>query len=228
MIKYVKNSVLNFEESKDEYILYDIPVFKLQPFKHKIDLTSLLKKIESLIPYPLLSNVDIIYVSDIEDFNKNQRSFNAMYADGAIYLSPDQDNKMDLLDDIVHEIAHSLEQHDQEYIYGDLTLEEEFLSKRRALYHLINKPTLNRYFYDNPLYNHTFDNHLYHVLSYDYLRDLSAGLFYSPYAITSLREYWANGFENYLLGDRMALRDISPILYNKVEYLINSAEEIKR
>jgi len=51
-------------------------------------------------------------------------------------------------------------------------------------------------------------------------------LFYSPYAITSLREYWANGFENYLLGDKQMLRDLSPILYNKIETIIDNSEEI--
>jgi len=49
-------------------------------------------------------------------------------------------------------------------------------------------------------------------------------LFYSPYAITSLREYWANGFENYLLGDRERLKDLSPILFRKVEEIISERD----
>jgi hypothetical protein len=57
------------------------------------------------------------------------------------------------------------------------------------------------------------------------LRLISAELFYSPYAITSLREYWANGFENYLLGDKLALRDLSPVLFNKVTEILELSGE---
>ena len=53
------------------------------------------------------------------------------------------------------------------------------------------------------------------------MRNISAELFYSPYAITSLREYWANGFENYLLGDKYALKDLSPILYKKIDTILD-------
>ena len=227
MIKYVKDSVLNVQKNKNEYNLYNIPVFKLEPFTQKINFSSLLKKIEDMIPPTLLRNVEVIYVTYLDEFTKEERSFNAMYSDGAIYISPHQDNDADLLDDIIHEIAHSLEQRHQSHIYEDMMLEEEFLAKRRALYHLVDKPTLNRYFYENPIYNRKFDEHLYRDLSYDFLRDISVGLFYSPYAITSLREYWANGFENYLLGDKRILRDVSPVLYDKIDALMISSEEAK-
>jgi len=46
------------------------------------------------------------------------------------------------------------------------------------------------------------------------------GLFYSPYAATSLREYFANGFENYFLKNKIYLKKISLNLYNKIEELI--------
>ena len=80
-------------------------------------------------------------------------------------------------------------------------------------------------YYLSPEYNESFDNHLYKELGYDYLRNISPGLFYSPYAITSLKEYWANGFENYLLGDKQKLKDLSPILYNKIEKVLNTDKE---
>jgi len=71
--------------------------------------------------------------------------------------------------------------------------------------------------YENPEYDYDFDQHLYKDVGYDYLRGASAELFYSPYAITSLREYWANGFENYLLRSRGKLKEISPALYEKID-----------
>ena len=68
---------------------------------------------------------------------------------------------------------------------------------------------------------------MYNDIGYDKLRIISSGLFYSPYAITSLREYWANGFENYLLGDRERLKDLSPVLYTKIEEILEPERQEK-
>jgi Mlc titration factor MtfA (ptsG expression regulator) len=45
---------------------------------------------------------------------------------------------------------------------------------------------------------------------------LIGGLFPSPYAATSLREYFAIGFEYYYLKDRSQLKKECPFLYNKL------------
>jgi len=53
-------------------------------------------------------------------------------------------------------------------------------------------------------------------------------LFFSPYAITALKEYWANGFENYVVGDyndRRKLKEISPELFKKIEQVLNFKDE---
>jgi Mlc titration factor MtfA (ptsG expression regulator) len=50
------------------------------------------------------------------------------------------------------------------------------------------------------------------------------GLFVSPYGATSLQEYFANGFEKYFLENPRAVRDISPVLYRKIEEIINDDE----
>ena len=49
------------------------------------------------------------------------------------------------------------------------------------------------------------------------------GLINSPYAITSLREYFANGFEAYFLDvdNRNSLKNTSPVLYEKIANLAN-------
>ena len=82
---------------------------------------------------------------------------------------------------------------------------------------ILDKNEYNLQTYIDPGYNYKFDQYLYRDIGYDKLRTISSSLFYSPYAITSLREYWANGFENYLLGNRQKLKDLSPILYTKIE-----------
>jgi len=72
----------------------------------------------------------------------------------------------------------------------------------------------------NPEYNAQFDKYLYEVLGYPLLTSLSMGLFVSPYAVTSLREYFSTGFEEYFLKDRNYLKNISPAIYNKIEGLL--------
>mgnify|MGYP003650172292 CR=1 FL=1 len=199
----------------------------VNPFTNDISFSSVLKAIENMIPADLMKNFEGIYVGEFEDFNKKDRPFNAVFKDGAIYVSNDQDDSEDLIDDIIHEISHSIEEEEElnDIIYGDAALESEFLAKRRSLYHLLDKPTINMGYYLNPEYDEEFDKHIYNDLGYNYIRNVSSGLFYSPYAITSLKEYWANGFENYLLGDPFKLRDLSPVLYKKVAAVLNTEKE---
>ena len=69
-------------------------------------------------------------------------------------------------------------------------------------------------------YTNNFDNVLYFDIGYAVLTPISMNLFYSPYAITSLREYFANGFEAfYFHKDHDKLLRISPVLYTKLEKL---------
>jgi hypothetical protein len=79
-------------------------------------------------------------------------------------------------------------------------------------------------YYTNTEYNAKFDDHLYNDIGYDKMRIISAELFYSPYAITSLREYWANGFENFMLSDKILLKEISPVLYGKILDVLRGKE----
>ena len=212
----VESSKISKTKHKD-INLYGRPFIVSQPFTNKINLDFIKDKIEGLVPEHFFDNVDGLYVGYIDEFFKDGREYNAMYKDGAIYLSPDQDNEKDLLDDIVHELAHAIEEKHEDKIYGDGRLEREFLAKRKHLYYLLGDKEYDIDDYDNPKYDYKFDQHLYKNIGYDKLRGVSAELFYSPYAITALREYWANGFENYLLGSRGKLKEISPVLYQKVD-----------
>ena len=225
MLEYIKKALGNQPDIKKDLHLHSVPVQALQPFTNNIDFASVIAKVESLVPQQLLNNIDVIYVANLKSFNREGRSFNAMYKDGAIYISPVQDDAKDLIDDIVHEIAHSFEKEYQDLIYGDESLEREFLAKRRTLYYFVDNKNINILNYNNAEYNAKFDDYLYHDVGYDKLRAISSGLFYSPYAITSLREYWANGFENYLLGDRERLKDLSPVLCNKIYHVLEDKEK---
>jgi len=146
-----------------------------------------------------------------------------MFKDGAIYVSSDQDNEEDILDDLVHEIAHSLETPYGGIIYGDQRLEKEFSSKRMKLYQILKSEGLNpnKKIFKDLEFSKEMDDYLYHTVGYDRLNFIvsSYELFASPYAATSLQEYFANGFEHFFLDDRKNLHDCCIELYKKIEEL---------
>ena len=217
MKEYITEGADKSRKKLKQYDIHGKPFVFVEPFKNDINLDYVKKTIETLTPDFFFDNVDSFLVGYADEFFKGDREYNAMYKDGAIYLSPDQDNEKDLLDDILHELAHAVEKKNEEEIYGDGRLEREFLAKRNTLYHLLDDEDYDIEDYENPEYDYKFDQHLYKGIGYDKLRTISSGLFYSPYAITALREYWANGFENYLLGDRNKLKELSPVLYEIID-----------
>ena len=98
------------------------------------------------------------------------------------------------------------------------------LESQIAIYNTMLGEGLNDY-YQNVEYNIEFDNFLYKEVGYPKLSTLSQHIYASPYAATSLREYFATGFVEYLMGDRNYLRSVSPALYKKIEYLIGEENE---
>jgi hypothetical protein len=49
----------------------------------------------------------MIYIGHFDIFD--DRSINSLYADGAIYITNNQDDELDMVDDIMHEAAHAIE-----------------------------------------------------------------------------------------------------------------------
>ena len=102
-------------------------------------------------------------------------------------------------------------------------LENEFLGKREKLYQILKayeEPLMDLAYFQNPDFNKDFDEYLYTQIGYPALNAFGNGLFYSPYAATSVREYFARGFEAFFLyKDLKTLANISPILYNRLENL---------
>lgn len=217
MKAYITEASSKSKKALRNYNIHGKPFVFAQPFERDINLDFVKNKIETLTPEYFFDNVDGFFVGYVKEFFKDGREYNAMFKDGAIYLSPDQDNEKDLLDDILHELAHAVEKKNEDEIYGDGRLEREFIAKRNTLYHLLDDEEYDLEDYKNPEYDYKFDQHLYKGIGYDKLRIISSGLFYSPYAITALREYWANGFENYLLGNKNKLKELSPVLYGKID-----------
>ena len=212
----------NAKKNSREHRFYgDKLVYLKDQLPFEFDLEYVLDTIEKLIPSYLVENIDIIYVGNFKTLGDKETPFNAKYKDGAIYVTNEQENENDMLDDIVHEIAHAVEERYNNDIYSDMQLENEFRGKRRTLYHYLEQegfePSMEQI--ENVEYDKDFDYYLYNIVEYPTLTSLTTGLFYSPYAITSINEYFANGFENYFLRDRDYLKKISPVLYDRVNKL---------
>jgi hypothetical protein len=228
MLRYIKENVRKSQNTtRERYIYGDKLVYLTDQLPYSFNLGYVLKTVEELIPSYLVHNVDTIYVGDFDNFNYNGRNYNAAYENGAIYVSNNQDDENDMIDDVVHEVAHAVEEQHGEQIYGDSSVQNEFLGKRERLYHLLEQEGYDVSYNDamDTEYNEQFDNFLYKTVGYPTLMSLTMGLFYSPYAATSVREYFANGFENYFLRDKGYLKKVSPILYNKITEVIEERED---
>jgi len=216
------------EQQTDFYTSTGIHVYFKDPVENKeINVETVVNDIESIIPAHLLSEVEMIIIGWFDEFE--ERSINAFYDGGTLYVSNVQNDFMDMYDDIIHEISHSLEEPHGYFIYGDKKIENEFLRKRKFLHDILWQKGFKA-----PMtvfmeleYNKDFDMFLYEKIGYDKLTTLVEGIFVTPYAATSLREYYATGFtEFYVNPDTHGfLQKVSPELYKKL-ILLQSPEKL--
>ena len=123
------------KERKMYSIFGSVHVFLKDELPDDINLPVILKKIELLIPEHFINNLDSIYIGYFKEFD--ERDINAFYKDDTIYVTNLQQNEEDLLDDIIHEIAHIVESNYINEIYSDDQIEVEFLGKRKRLEHML-------------------------------------------------------------------------------------------
>ena len=64
--------------------------------------------VESKVPHHLLSELEMIIVGWFKEFE--ERDINAFYKDAILHISNEQDDNEDMVDDIIHEIAHAVEE----------------------------------------------------------------------------------------------------------------------
>jgi len=203
-------------QERKEFYINGAMLQIIDPITSAIDLQKVVSVLKKKIPNQILDLVDVYYIGDFDFLNL--RGMNAAYMDGAIYLSSQQDNEEDLLDDIIHELGHALIEKDKINIFSDGLVKQEFLTKKDTL-----KRILRTKGYDIPKsFNNTgfsqdVDDFLYKEVGYETLWKIINGLFITPYAATSLEEYFCKGMEEYFLGNPSVLKSISPQLYNKME-----------
>jgi hypothetical protein len=217
---WIEESVNKGRKLKDMYKVSGIDVFIKDRLPEEIDPDFVFKYINARIPFHLTTGIDIIYIGYFPEMKK--RDINAYYEDGAIYVTNSQSDEMDMIDDIIHELAHAVEKNNEELIYGSGQLQGEFKAKRKNLFYII------RDMYDVPKnfltdieYDEGVDTFLYKVIGYDILNQMVANIFVSGYAATSVSEYFARGFEEYFIGNKQLLKDLSPVLYRIIDELVH-------
>ena len=225
MLRKEKNSTMrNYLKSKNKInetnflTLSGISVIIKDPVDFDLNTEDFKETLKGL-PDHFLSDVDYIIFGKFDFLKKN--GYNAAYNDGAIYVNSIQGNNEDVYDDIVHEIGHSVEERYKDFIYSDMTIENEFLRKRKMLQRELQISGIN--VSDSKMLNSDHDRELdeyfSNVIGYPRMTVMTQGIFYSPYGATSLREYFANGFEAYFYHRDFYLKKVSPVLYNKLERL---------
>jgi len=221
LVSYVKSQNKKLSNQK----IGQISLFFKEPFVNDIDFELVFKKVDQLLPDHILELVDIVYVGDFDYFK--ERDINAVYTDSALYISHQQDDENDLIDDIMHEFAHAVEDGFGALLYEDGLIEQNFLSKRTKLKSFLNYESYNidNHDFGDAEYNKEMDTFLKDDVGYKTLNGLTQGLFLGSYSTVSLREYFARGFEEYYLGDRDYLKNICPYIYKKLSLLDSSYNE---
>jgi|TARA_R110002020_G_scaffold72542_4_gene186641 hypothetical protein len=228
MKDYIKTSAEKTLNERSEYHLISsgTPLNIIEKFPPHININKILKLIKKNIPNVFFDVIEGIYVGDFKELKK--RNIQAMFKDGVVYVSSFKNvpyvSEELIVSDICHELGHGLEDQFGREIYSDGKIESEYEGKKKKLLSLLKYDGYNlnpnMFFSDEKV--DEFDNFLFNDLTYDKLSYYIAGLFTSPYSVTSIREYFANGLEDYLLGDREYLKKTSPSLYKKINNLYKS------
>ena len=217
MNEYIENTL---KESRQKVLINNIYTYIKDSLPNGFNLDYVLNFIKKIVPEHLIYGLETIFIGQFDELD--ERSLNSIYKDGTIYITNYQSDEDNMVEDLVHELAHLVEERLTEYIYSDQTIIKEFLGKRNRLYEIMKAEeySVSKEYFDELDYNEDFDKYLYQHIGYDKLTYMTMGLFSSPYGATSLREYFADGFDFYFLKDPGYLSKISPKLYEKIENLV--------
>ena len=216
---WIEESIKKGKRMKEMFNLNDVTIIIKDMISDDVDFEFVLNYISSRVPFYLTSNIEMIYVGQFPEMK--ERDINAFYENDAIYVTNEQDDEMDMIEDIIHEISHAVEQYNQEYIYGSGALQREFVAKRKRLSALLSqKYEVPADFNINFEYDRDIDDFLYRVVGYDALNQICVNIFSSAYACTSVSEYWAKGFEELFIGETNNLKQMCPVLYRTLALLI--------
>ena len=212
---YIKSRKVN------NFVFKGFKVFIDNQLPEDVSIKKAISMLVETVPDNLLSNVHTIKVGQYKQLI--DRYLQASYSAGTIYMTNEQSSSIDMLDDLIHEVAHSVEEIYTEMIYSDGQLKDEFIGKRKKLWTILTNKgfdcRLEKFLNFN--YDEEFDIFLHKTVGYGLLNSYTANIFYSAYGSTSIREYFANGFEAFFFKkDLDVLKNISPRLYDKIVSLV--------
>ena len=220
-----QNYIIQKERSSNKFkvngIFVSVDDRRLESDALQSYISSALKKVPSIF----LQDLKNIYIGSFKELES--RDLTALYKNDSIYLSSSISSYEDMVDDIVHEVAHHVETIYQNELYADGEIKQEFLQKRKKLWSRLKSKGIEVELakFLNTDFDLEFDEFLYKTVGYPTLRLVTTNLFYSPYGSTSLREYFANGFEAFFMKEDInLLKKISPILYGKIIELLKLEE----
>jgi hypothetical protein len=223
-LEYIKNANKRMSENPiGDFFVGELRIYIKEPVPEHIDVRQCFAYILQKMPKIFYENIDKVFIGQFPFLRK--REVDAIYKDGCIYITNNQEQNESLMADIVHEMAHAFENLKYNDIYGDQEIKKEFLSKRKALFDVLYRNNLlsgelSKQDFYNTEYSEKFDNYLYKTVGYDKLEPLIRNIFISPYAATCLREYFANAFEIFFVNDLALVQKYTPHIYNKlIQYL---------
>jgi len=221
LVEYIKRGT-RYIKGVPKQMKGGVEIYVDDPLPDGISVNDFIKTAERALPSHFFKHIDSIHIGEYDFLLRN--NMKSYYKNGKIFISAADTTLPHLLFDLFHEVAHSLEKPYNEFIYGDGALEKEFLNKRITFERFMNVyfPETKKYSFNNTEYNKEFDELLHKRIGYDKLRNFTDSIFVSPYAATSLREYFASGLESYIEGNREELDRLCPVLYNKIKLLYNS------
>jgi len=211
-------------EKKRFYFNRGIEFVLDKPLKKDIDIEKVMGLLRSNLPVSSYVGINNVYFGEFDILKK--RSLTALHHKDNIYISSEEmSSEKEILDDLVHEFAHRFEENNSEKIYEDGKIINEYLGKMNRLHDLITQDYDLDYFgityfdFINTEFDEKFDKFLYEKIGYEEIENMAPTLFIRPYAATSVREYFATGFEDYYLEGGLQLKKISPILHSRIELL---------
>jgi len=223
----LKRNLVNYVKNKDliEKNIGPLQVIVKDKVQGQVDIEASFNVVVRVLPNYFLNLVDVVYIGQFDFLN--ERDVNAMFVDGSLFVTNIQDDDADLVDDLVHEIAHAVEDAYSQFIYEDGKIEQEFLLKRSKLRSVLKNQSydIDHLNFLEVEYNENLDRYFYEEIGYDILEQLTVNIFTNPYAATSLREYFATGFEEYYLGKKLYLKQLCPYVYSKVFVLNENINE---
>lgn len=217
----MKNYIQQNQKKNKNFTISNIEVLIKDPPPSNISVDNVVNRMLKLVPKKLLINVKYIKVGQFDHLNK--REIQAMYKDSTLYLTNSQVDEADMLDDMIHEVAHSVEEIFSSQIYGDKKIQNEFVKKREKLWTRLRDKDFHYPLgsFLNINFDRELDLFLHKEVGYDLLSMMTYDLFFSSYGSVSVREYFANGFEAFFLREgTYRLKKISPYLYQKLKQLV--------